>query len=103
MANIDVLNYVRYVTGSGISNGHITLSDQIINIHVQANYYAQYKSDVDIEYNYGSDCYIVTINNDTCVACMHKAIYWSTKYDFIFDGDKLEFIHEGKKVYISNN
>jgi hypothetical protein len=103
MANIDVINYIRYVNGSGISNSHISLSEQIINIQVQNNYYVKYTSDVDIDYNYGSDCYIVTINNDSCAAYMHKAIYWSTKYDFTFNENKLEFIHEGRKIYISKN
>jgi hypothetical protein len=101
MADMDVLNYVRYVTGSGISNDHITLENQTINILRQGNHFDKYISNVDISYNIGADCYIVTISDDVCAVNMHKAIFWDNKYNFKFNVDKLEFIHEGRKVYIS--
>jgi len=57
---------------------------------------------MDINYDYAADCYKITIDNDTCVAYLHKATYWSSIYGFTFNIDKLGFIHEDRKIYITN-
>jgi hypothetical protein len=99
MASNDVINYVRYVTGSGLINNHKTLEKQIINVNIYANVSDTYTSNVDIDYKAGSDNYTVTINDDDYLAFMHKAIYWDN-YKFI--NGKLEFEQDGKKIFISN-
>lgn len=101
MAKVDVENYVQYITGNIIPNGNAALENQTVNIHQQANYYTKYKSDIDIEFNYKTDCYVVTINSDTCALYLHKAMFYDKEYNFSFNVDKLEFTHNGTKIYIS--
>ena len=96
-----ILDYVLYANkGKGISNNNLLLKNRSVNIIQNGQIIASYNSDIQIEINIASGHYFLTIMDDLLGSFLHKCIFWTTKYDFQFDGESLSYQHEQKTVEV---
>ena len=106
-ANVEVSNkavgdYMYFANNSkGYINNQLELKKQKLNIYEGDRYVGTYESDILFQYDIGSQNYYLTLNDDTTSLYLHRAIFWATKYNFMFTDNTLLFEHEGKKIEIT--